>query len=176
MHTYTEDQLAEIVARSMKDHSIEPTDDYTAAAGADYGYVAAWQMPRLFGERGACYAVQYGNNADTDYQLIDNIDDLSDWLVPDDRDDDWPVVLANVRGIDAVEEALADCENFCRVLVSHAYYGPTAVTSWVEDDAGRPLEFGSAALAREWLDDAEDGIYHLSHNESGRPTYRIVAS
>ena len=36
-----------------------------------------------------------------------------------------------------------------------------------------PLRFDSEDDAQAWIDEAQDGTYHLSHGESGRPDYTV---
>ena len=37
-----------------------------------------------------------------------------------------------------------------------------------------PAMAQTAEAAQAWIDKAEEEIYYLSHNESGRPTYKVV--
>lgn len=174
--TYTEEQMAEIVCRMMDEHNAEPSDDYTASAGQDYGYVAAWELPRLFSGRKPRYAVKYGDNGQTNYAVADDIEDLACWLIPDDTSEDTPQIVANVRGIEAVDAAPDNYAEPCRILCACDYYGPKTETDWVRDDHGNPIEWPTAGAAQDYIDKEEGGTYYLGHNESGRPTYKIVAA
>lgn len=63
----------------------------------------------------------------------------------------------------------------CRILVEESYYGYDP-TYWEYDPETRgELVFATVAEARAWIAQAESGVYHLSHNEAGRPSYTIVA-
>ena len=46
------------------------------------------------------------------------------------------------------------------------FYGPRSVLSV-------PV-IGTLDACRAWVEDEGTQIYHLSHNEAGRPTYRVV--
>ncbi len=57
------------------------------------------------------------------------------------------------------------------------FFGPRTVTDLVpdhEDPMGAALRFETEADAQEWIDRTYDAPYYLSHNESGRPAYKIV--
>jgi len=45
---------------------------------------------------------------------------------------------------------------------------------WVADERGEAMIFPTRAAAQAWIEGAEDGIYELSHGESGRPSYYIL--
>lgn len=164
--TLTASQLHSILAL----HNVTPTEDFTAEAGKDYGYVAAWELEDGF-------LVMYGNNGETNYDFADDIDDLPAWLESPDLDGlDTIVQTANVRGADEVEEADEGSEGPFYVLTTSYYYGPTEDSNLVANDdrLQTPREFDTFQDAQDWIDDAEDGIYTLSHNESGAPSYKIV--
>jgi len=169
MKTYTESRLAETIISTMIERGIGPDEEYTAEAGSDYGQVEAWRLHN--GE----YAIKYGDNAQTDYALTDDADDLAAWLESDDLcGADRAVQTATIRGIDEVSEAgEADEEPFA-ILVSRDYYGPESVTTVASDDRGDALAFDTYAEAREWVVGEKAEPYYLSHNESGRPTYKII--
>lgn len=151
---------------------IEPTEDFTAAAGQDYGYVAAWDL----GDHG--YLIQHGDNGTTEYDIADDADDLAAWLEYDDVHGlDAIIQTANVRGsgeVDEVNEA-DDAVGPFYVLITRDWYGPTETSSIAMDEYGQNnLEFSVWQDAQDWIDAAEEGIYSLSHNESGAPSYKIV--
>lgn len=55
------------------------------------------------------------------------------------------------------------------------YFGPRTVTDLVPSErTGEPLQFANRAEAQEWIDQTYDAPYYLSHNESGRPAYKIT--
>jgi hypothetical protein len=148
---------------------IEPVAEYVAAAGRDYGWVKAWLTDGR-------YVVQYGDNANTYVDVSNDVDDLAEWL------ELWTlsgldalVHTANVRGADEVPEAEESDEGPFYVLETRYWYGATETSSLVMDNTGRePLEFESIDEARAWIDDVEDRPYWLLHNESGRPSYKVV--
>lgn len=161
--------IAQLIA-TLEEHGCEPSEDFTAAAGKDYGYVAAWALPD------GDYAIQYGNNGSTDYAIADDADDLAAWLEsPDLSGLDTILQTANIRGADDVDEASEDAEGPFYILATHDWYGPSETSRFVMDDRDRgPREFESYQEAADWIEEAEDGIYTLSHNESGTPSYKIV--
>lgn len=150
-------------------HDVAPSDDYTASAGQDYGYAAAWELTDG-------YLIQWGNNGETNYDFSADADDLAAWLEsPDLSALDTIVQTANVRGVGEVEDADEDADGPFYVLCTTSWYGPTESSAVVMDDDSRyPLEFASYQDAQDWIDNADDGIYTLSHNESGAPSYKIV--
>jgi hypothetical protein len=166
--TFTANDIASI----LRERDIEPDYDFTAESGQDYGYVAAWNLPS------GDVLVQYGNNATTDYAIADvnDSDDLAAWLESDDLNGlDRIVQTANVRGSGEVEEAEEDAEGPFYVLITHDWYGPTETSSIAMDEYGQNnLEFATWQDAQDWIDAADEGIYTLSHNESGAPSYKIV--
>uniref|UniRef100_UPI003003A77E AcrIC8 n=1 Tax=Rhodobacter phage RcNL1 TaxID=754047 RepID=UPI003003A77E len=55
------------------------------------------------------------------------------------------------------------------------FYGPTDKKSYVGEEAGGRRElFKTRAEAQARIEDLEEGVYYLAHNESGRPDYKIV--
>ncbi len=163
---------AEVIVRTLEENSVAPTDTFTAAAGRDYGQVRSWT---LTGSDGLA-AVAYGDSGETRYEITGDDDDLSNWLIPDNLDGlDRMINLASVRGIDAVDAAEGDSTNPCAVLISRDFYGPSSqIEVAMEDDGQHEAEFDTAATAQAWIDEAEKGTYYLFHNESSRPTYKVV--
>jgi len=168
MKNYTESQLAEIIINTLNKNGIEPTEDFTAAAGKDYGYVAAYELAS-----GKGYAIACGDN---NYAICDNADDLGDWLINQDLSGlDLLLNRASVYGIDSVDEAPAESTRTCAVFISRDFYGPHSdISVALEENGQREAEFENAAAAQAWIDEAEEDIYMLSHNESSRPTYKVV--
>lgn len=161
--------IAKLIA-TLVDHQVAPDEDYTSAAGKDFGYVAAWQLPD------GGYAVQYGNNGSTDYAIADDADDLACWLESPDLDGlDAIIQTANVRGADDVDEADEDADGPFHILATRDWYGHTETSRFVADGRGNPIEFSDRDEAQRWIDDAEDGVHTLSHNESGATSYKIVS-
>lgn len=72
---------------------------------------------------------------------------------------------------DAVDE---DFVGNCKVLVVGCYAGYQPI-HWAADNNIDPLDFGSAREAQAWIDDRDNGVYYLSNNEQGRPSYYIIA-
>jgi hypothetical protein len=159
-----------VLASILRTRDIEPDEEFTSAAGKDYGYVAAWELPD------GDYLVAYGNNGETNYDVADDADDLACWLEsPDLSALDTIIQTANVRGdIDAAAE---DTEGPFYIVKTRSYYGPTEKSAFVEtdDNFGGPRQFATYADAQEWIDAEEEGIYCTSHNESGAPSYVIVS-
>lgn len=56
--------------------------------------------------------------------------------------------------------------------ISH-YYGYEPI-SYVKNENGDDMQFGTYAEAAEWIDEQESDIYYLSHGEHSRPDYYIV--
>jgi len=154
----------------LRNRGIEPDEEFTSAAGKDFGYVAAWELPD------GDYLVAYGDNGETNYDVADDADDLACWLEsPDLSTLDTIIQTANVRGdIDAAAE---DAEGPFYIVKTRSYYGPTEVSAFVEmdDNTGEPRQFDTYDDAQEWIDAEEEGIYCTSHNESGAPSYVIVS-
>ena len=167
-----EDAVAEIVALAMINHRVSPDKTFTADAGMDYGLVEAWQLPS------GGYAVQYGDNGQTDYDIALDADDLAEWLLPYREDVDseaWIIVLANVRGLDAIEKAAPDNADGYAILVSRHYYGPRTEHRLARGRRGDVLRNETLDDAQTAADKMDEGIYFTAHNESGRPTYTVVA-
>lgn len=169
--TYTESQLAKIIIDTLRDHGVDPTDDFTAAAGKDNGYVAAYELANNKG-----YAIAFGDNGETNYAIFETADDLGDWLIRDDLSGlDSLRAVASVYGISSIDPAARDSTNPCAVLISREFYGPYSHISVAMDDNGQhEAEFDSFAAAQAWIDAEEEDTYVLDHNETGRPTYVVV--
>ena len=158
------------LAAIFDERCIGPDSEYTAAAGQDYGYVAAWELPD------GGYLISYGDNSTTSHALAEaeDADDLACWLESPDLDSLSTILqTANIRGLEAVEEADEADEGPFAVLVTRQYYGPTASSRFADDDYGQPREFETYADAEAWIADQDD--HEIGHNESGAPTYTIVA-
>lgn len=164
--TSTASQIATI----LRERDIEPDEEFTAEAGRDHGYVAAWELPD------GDWLIQYGDNGTTEYDIADDADDLAAWLESDDLNGlDRIVQTANVRGSGDVDEAEEDAEGPFYVLITRYWYGPTETNSIAMDEYGQNnLEFATWQDAQDWIDAADEDIYTLSHNESGAPSYKIV--
>lgn len=54
------------------------------------------------------------------------------------------------------------------------FYGPRTEKSPLIDEAGRELRFATLAAAQTHIEALQEERYYLSHNESGRPDYKIV--
>ena len=173
MTNYTETELAEIIIDTLRENGVEPTADFTSDAGKDYGYVAAYELASAKG-----YAIAYGDNSETNYAIVDNAEDLGDWLISQDLSGlDLLLNSARVYGIESVDAAPAESTNPCAVLISRNFYGPRSEISVAMEENGQrqvEAEFDNAATAQAWVDRAEEDTYVLSHNESSRPTYKVV--
>lgn len=157
---------ADIVA-IMRERGIDPDETFTAAAGADYGHVAAWDTGR------AGYVIAYGDNGQTDYDVVDDADDLRAWLIHELDDESAAIEAAQVDGeIDACAD---DCTDVA-VMVLRSWYGPRTTADLLRDDDGHAMvrRFGTVADAQDWIDEVEADDYSLSHNEASSPDYVIV--
>ena len=166
--------VAEMIIEIFKERNIQPDRTFTATAGQDWGFVAAWELPGR-----SKYVLHYGNNGETNYDFSDDIDDLSEWLLHDGLNGiDRVLERALVLGIDEIDEATESDDSPYYILVSRDYYGPTSKTSIVFDPLtnNEYLEFDTIAEAQEWIDNEEDGPYCCAHNEIGRPDYKIVVA
>lgn len=166
--SFSPSQLASI----FRDREIEADEDFTSAAGIDFGHVAAWELPD------GDYLIAYGDNGQTNYDIADDADDLAYWLEsPDLSALDTIIQTANVRGSENLTAADEDAEGPFYIVKTRRYYGPTEISSFVEmdDNIGGPREFETYAEAQEWIDGEGEDCYCTSHNESGAPTYTIVS-
>jgi len=159
------------VEATLRDRGIEPDEEYTAAAGKDYGYVAAWQLAD------GDYLIAYGNNAETYHAIADDADDLAHWLgVPGLSGLDAILQKANIRGAGSIDEADEDAQGPFYVIKTRNYYGPIEQSEVVLDDyKDEPMRFEDYEDAMGWIQSEEDEGYTTAHNESGAPTYTIVA-
>jgi hypothetical protein len=167
---YTTPEIAEMIIDFAREHGIEPTDTYTADAGADYGQVEAWELAD------GTYAIYYGDNSESRYELAPDADDLAVWLIHEDlHGADRIVETANVRGLDALPGP-DDSRDEYAILVSHHYYGYTSSHDvYREGDSGEVVSYSTLTEAQEAADAMDEGIYVTEHNEIGRPTYTVVA-
>lgn len=159
MKTFTISQLVCI----LRANGVDPAESFTAKAGKDYGHVNAWEL----GD--GRFAIEYGNNGETNYDIADDADDLACWLEsPDLGWIETIIQTANVRGSDAVDQAREDSKGPFRVLKTRYWYGSTE-TSDATDDA-----FDIFETAQKWIEEQESETYYTSHNESGAPAYKIL--
>jgi len=166
-HSITSSDLESI----FRERDIEPDEEFVAASGKDQGYVAVWNLPD------GDYLIAFGNNAETDYGIVDDADDLARWLEnPDLSGLDAILQQANIRGPESIDEADEDAEGPFYVLKTCHYYGPIEQTEVVLDEhKDEPLRFEDYEDAMGWIQSEEDEGYTTAHNESGAPTYTIVA-
>lgn len=162
------------VADILRERKIMPDDDFTAAAGQDYGYVAAWGLPD------GNYLIAYGNNGETNYAIADDADDLARWLEPPDLSDlDEILHTANLYGMTdeaSPKEACPDDQGPFVIIRMRHYYGPVDKGNYIADESsGSAREFDSYKEAKAWIEE-EEGVYCTAHNESGAPTYHIVST
>ena len=155
-----------VLVATLRDHGVDPDDEYTAAAGKDYGYVAAWMLPD------GRAVIQYGS----EYEVADDTDDLPAWLESTDLCGlDAITQTANVRGAEEVPAADPEGDGPYYILATRYWYGASETSSIVQDDWGNPLEFATYADAEAWIAAADNASYCTAHNESGREHYKIVA-
>jgi len=78
--------------------------------------------------------------------------------------------------MEAVEEASEDAEGPFYILRTRYWFGVTETSGFVENKYNQAQrEYATYQDAKEWIDAEEDGVYSLSHDESGRPSYKIVS-
>ncbi|ADK81593.1 hypothetical protein [Sediminispirochaeta smaragdinae] len=110
-------------------------------------------------------------NTKKDYEAFVS-EQVSEWI----SNSDDPIMESIAWGHRDPDSIKADPEytGECKVLVIGNYYGYQPI-QWARDESGwEEITFDSAAQAQEWIDEEEDGIYYLSHNEAGRPDYYII--
>ncbi|WP_407496474.1 hypothetical protein [Pseudooceanicola sp. MF1-13] len=61
-----------------------------------------------------------------------------------------------------------------QIKETREFYGPKKETGVLRDHFGDPLTFSDRAAAKAEIDRMDAEVYYLAHNESARPTYRIV--
>lgn len=57
---------------------------------------------------------------------------------------------------------------------TRSFYGPSYRRGLVARGDGQAITFASRAEALAWIEAADAEVYHQSHNESGRPYYKIM--
>jgi hypothetical protein len=164
------DQEALKMAHEFELSGVEPIAEYIAVAGPGYGWVKVWTV-----EEG--YLVYWGDNGE-DYAVFEeyvDLEDLAEWIEWDDVGDLGAIEQrANVRGAAAVPEAKEGDEGPFYILETRHWYGPTETSSLIVGSNLEPLEFTSFAEAKEWIEEEDGSVYYLAHNESCRPTYKVV--
>jgi hypothetical protein len=164
--------IAEYIITALIANGVEPQATHTASQGRDWGFVAAY-----LADDNETYAIQYGANGDTIYDMANDITDLALWLITDDAD---TVACCNARDEDP-ETVADDYTGPCHIISARYFNGPTRVYGWItehdvdQDNCDDIYQFDTKSEALDWIDAAESEIYHLAHNESGRPVYFIVS-
>jgi hypothetical protein len=161
---------AERAIRLLEDkYGIKPDAEYEAAAGRSYGWVKVWEV------NDDLYIIQNGNDAESGVHLASDASDLAEWLEFDDVHGlDKLVQTANVRGADHVPEADETVSGPYFILETKHFYGAAEENCIVTDKHDGPLEFETIDEAKEWIGDVENWLHYSAHNESGRPSYKIV--
>jgi hypothetical protein len=163
---------AEDIIVALRANNVEPLATHTASPGRDWGFVAAY-----LADDNETYAIEYGDNGYTSYDMADDIDDLALWLITDDAD---TVARCNARD-EEPDNVADDYTGPCHIISARDFNGPTRVYNWItdqdvdQDDCQEIHEFETKLEAQEWIEATESETYHLAHNESGRPDYFIVA-
>ncbi len=176
----------------LERYNVTPDYTFIAAAGKEFGYVAAWD---LLGQ----YLIQIVESQEIDYTFADDVDDLASWLeLPDYPSHeflvekanacgmtiehvrricavDMLVLKANVRGIDYFGPADEDANAPFYVLRTRYWEDQTETTESIKNKNGEPIEFGTYKDAQVWIDNACNNIYTLSQNEITVPSYKIVS-
>ena len=169
------DQKALGEALKLERDGVEPTAEYTAAAGPGWGWIKVWKTD-------SGYLVYWGNDGGShavfEKQVdIEDQDELASWLEWQDLEP-WEEIeqRANVRGAAAVPEAKDSDPGPFYILVTRYWYGATETSSLVMDERGRePFVFDSFDDARAWIESEESEVYYLAHNEYARPSYKVVS-
>lgn len=161
-------ELAEAIITALIANNVEPHATHIAAPGKDWGRVEAWPI-----DDADNYAVKYGDNGTTDYDITDDLEDLAAWLITDDVEQDL-AATCNARDQEP-EEADENHAGPCLIIERRDYFGASGVYSWVKDGDDAPLEFDSIAAAKEWIEESDSETYVTAHNEIGRPVRFIIA-
>lgn len=168
----SEYDVVETIVLSLIEHRVAPDKTFAADAGTEYGLAEAWKLPS------GDYAVQYGDNSQTSYGIAPDANDLAEWLLPyrpDVDNETWILSLANIRGLNAIDEAKPDNPEGYAVLVSRNYYGPRTEHCLASGNHGHVLRYETLDDAQAAANKMDEGTYFTAHNESGRPTYTVVA-
>ena len=174
-------EVAEMLARCLEARDVAPDYEFEAHAGREYGDVQEWSLGA-----GAPRLLRYGDGGGHTCILADacnDPDELATWLLHPDLDGVEALhERAMVYGLDSaqVPAAAEGCEGPCLVLSESDYLDGTHrvdihdASERGDYDWARPQPFASYAEAQAWIAEVDAGTYHLSHNESGRPTHKII--
>jgi len=87
--------------------------------------------------------------------------------------------LANIYGIDYIEQADKESDGIFVILSTRYEYGPKEITSVVTNYRGGVLSFDTFDEANAYvdrlMDEADSGTLYLKNNEYTYPTYKICA-
>lgn len=118
-----------------------------------------------------------GLSASTEAADTTLADMIERWDAPDGSD------MHELRaswGLDPIIDPAAEEDTDVRIWIENNYYSGTInapADGWLVDDdqswSRDPLIFATYSAAQHWIDEAESGIYYLSHGEAGRPAYTI---
>ena len=61
-----------------------------------------------------------------------------------------------------------------KLRITRHYYGPSKATDYDRDGLGDVRTWDDRKALTRYVDAQDQQVYHLAHNESSRPTYRIV--
>ena len=118
-------------------------------------------------------SLDWGN--DTDYYVLEEGDSLEakdyrEYMIHQDDAEDEEVERITWGLSDPDDYVIAkDYTGKCKILVEQHW---NSHTSWqIEEEV-----FEDKDEAQQWIDRQDDTIYYLSHNESGRPDYYIIAA
>jgi len=156
---------------------IQPDKEFIAAAGRDYGYVAAWELIDRQ------YLIVYGDNSKTYYAVAhaDDANDLAWWLEYHEPIYLYSIIhTANLRGPKYIYEAEAkeDSEGPFYIVKTCHYSGssgPIQKSEFVASDEGAPRKFETYEDALMWIQDVEDKGNITAPGETFPPFYTIVA-
>ncbi|MGN6548773.1 MAG: hypothetical protein ACTHJ3_02610 [Pararhizobium sp.] len=60
------------------------------------------------------------------------------------------------------------------IKITREFYGPETKRSLLTKGNGHAEQFDALAVAKAHIAELDSDRYHLSHNESSRPTYKVV--
>jgi hypothetical protein len=160
-------ETAKTVIQMLFEKHVGPDIEFIPVAGAKNGVVQVW-----YDGAGAAY-VRINDGSATWYDFNPDLDEdtLPDYLIPHDA---TPAQIASIKGLDAVPEAKGGDRAPFGILEWRYYYSGGDSVDFVRDDQGDVLEFDTIEQAKAWIDHEEGEVYCTSHNEVGRPTYRVV--
>ncbi len=107
-------------------------------------------------------------NGNIDYQEY-LVDKIRDWIFREEDD----VVLASLQWeLESPKNCDLKSEGPFRILVVGWYSGYYPI-NWEKDERYEDRIFDTYKEAENWIEEQENTVYYLKHNEAGRPDYYI---